>query len=162
MKNTFSIDNEYNLRQRILVVDDEPDILDLNTEVLEDCGYLVDAIKDGSAAWEAVQCTRYNLIVTDNNMPGLTGVQLIKKIRAADMALPIIMATGTLPIGEFALNPGIQPTAILYKPYTITELVASVKEALHTVVLTCADKSLPSPNLRRLGYYPIAMGCSLI
>ncbi len=150
MNNNF-LDHQHNLRLRILVVDDEPDILELNTEVLKECGYLVDAITDGAAAWAALQCACYHLVVTDYNMPGLTGVQLIKKIREADMVLPIVMATGTLPVWEFARNPGLQPEAILFKPYTITELVSTVNEVLYAGIPAGVENRQPSPKLRRVG-----------
>ena len=88
--------------RRILVVEDEPDIRSLNAEVLKNSGYEVDTAEDGKAGWEALHATRpapesYALLITDHDMPGLSGLALIKKVRAARMALPVILATGTLP-----------------------------------------------------------------
>src|SRR5579859_935677 len=80
--------------RRILVVDDDADIRQLSTDVLIQHGYHVDAAEDGAAAWEALQLKRYDLLVTDNEMPKLSGVELLEKLHAARMALPIIMATG--------------------------------------------------------------------
>jgi CheY-like chemotaxis protein len=136
MTNISLDDTGCDTRQRILVADDDPDILLLNKEVLLDCGYLVDAMKDGAAAWEALQLAKYDLVVTDHTMPGLTGVQLIEKIHAAEMALPVIMASGALPVWEFALQPELQPVAVLLKPYTIAELVGTVKDALQASFFT--------------------------
>lgn len=139
MENKSLVDTGCNPNQRILVVEDDPDILLLNKEVLLDCGYLVDAAKDGAAAWEALQLAKYDLVVTDYNMPRLTGVQLIEKIHAAEMSLPVIMATGALPVWEFALHPELQPTAVLLKPYTIAELAATVKEVLQATIFMGAE-----------------------
>src|ERR1039457_4461243 len=58
---------ELNPRQRILVVEDDPDIRRLNTEVLSYFGYQVDAAEDGEAAWDALRQNNYDLIVTDND-----------------------------------------------------------------------------------------------
>jgi DNA-binding response OmpR family regulator len=119
-----------NPRQRILVVDDEPDIRCLSAEVLIDSGYDVDAAADGAAAWQALQTKAFNLLITDNNMPKVSGVELLKKLRAARMALPVIMATGTLPIWDLAPHPCPLPAAILLKPYTIEELLGTVTKVL--------------------------------
>jgi DNA-binding response OmpR family regulator len=115
---------------RILVVDDDIIFRQLNTEALLRSGYEVDAAEDGAAAWEALQIKAFNLLITDHNMPGLTGVELIRKLRAARMVLPVIMATGALPKEELTLCPWLQPDALLFKPYTIAELLGTVKTVL--------------------------------
>ena len=119
-----------NSPHRILVVDDDSEVRQLNTQVLIHFGYHVDAAEDGAAAWEALQLESYDLIVTDNNMPKVTGLELLKKLRAARMALPVIMATGVLPQDEFTRYPWLQPAATLIKPHTIAQLVDTVKQVL--------------------------------
>jgi len=119
-----------NSPHRILVVDDDSDIRHLHTEVLIHFGYHVDAAEDGAVAWETLQLKSYDLIVTDNNMPKVTGVDLLKKLCAARMELPVIMATGGVPPDEFARCPWLQPAAILIKPYTIAQLLGAVKQTL--------------------------------
>jgi DNA-binding response OmpR family regulator len=114
----------------ILVVEDEPNIRALNTGVLINSGYDVDAAEDGAAAWEALGTDSYDLMITDNKMPRLTGVELLKKLYANRMALPVIMATGELPTEEFTRYPWLQPAAMLLKPYTIEELLGTVKKVL--------------------------------
>src|SRR4029077_10352056 len=85
---------------RILVADDDRDIRRLNARVLEQSGYQVDTAEDGAAAWEVLQIKAFNLLITDNDMPKLTGVELVRKLRSARMALPVILATGKLPATE--------------------------------------------------------------
>jgi DNA-binding response OmpR family regulator len=115
---------------RILVVEDEAPVRQLNAEVLTRAGYEVDAAEDGAAAWEALNGDSYDLLITDNGMPRLSGLELLKKLRAARMELPVIMATGTLPTQEFAQSPWLRPAATLEKPYTIEELLRTVKKVL--------------------------------
>jgi DNA-binding response OmpR family regulator len=115
---------------RILVVEDDHDIRQLNTEALKDCGYHVDAAQDGAIAWDTMQLSRYDLMVTDNDMPKVTGIELLKKLHAAHMAVPVIMATGILPLDEFTRHPWLQPAAMLIKPYTLDELVGTVRQVL--------------------------------
>ena len=117
--------------QRLLVVDDNEDIRRLNLLVLSGAGYEVNSAEDGVAAWEALQAGSYDLVITDNNMPNMTGLELLKKIRNSKLALPIIMASGTLPTETFAQNPLLQPTATLLKPHTLEALLDTVRSVLH-------------------------------
>jgi CheY-like chemotaxis protein len=126
---------EPNSRQRILVVEDDTAVRRVNTEVLTHSGYQVDAAEDGAAAWDALQLNNYDLVVTDNDMPRVTGVELIQKLQSARMALPVIMATGAVP--DFTRYGSLQPAKTLLKPYTFDELLTAVKE-----VLSAASNSL--------------------
>ena len=128
-----TIRDSSNLRQRILVVDDDKDTRQLSVDVLVGSGYDVEGVKDGAAGWEALQASNYNLVVTDNKMPRMTGIEMIAKLRSARMALPVIMATGILPKNEFTRYPWLQPTATLLKPYTAAELLGTVRNVLHGI-----------------------------
>src|ERR1039457_4684287 len=92
---TAPLQRQPNLRQRILVVDDDPLIRRLNSEVLIYSGYRVDAADDGASAWDALLVNDYDLLITDNDMPKVTGVDLLKKVHATRMAMPVVMAAGT-------------------------------------------------------------------
>jgi two-component system response regulator TctD len=122
--------NLANPPHRILVVADDRDLRRINAMVLTHAGYAVDMAEDGAAAWEALQANRYELVITDNNMPRLTGIELLKKLRSARMELPVIMATGTLPTQELAQNPWLEPVAMLAKPYATDRLLDTVKDVL--------------------------------
>ena len=114
--------------KRILMMEDDADIRRLNTEDLQNAGYLVDAFESGPAAWDVLQLNSYHLLITDQHWLKLWGVELLKKIHDADMALPIIMITDILPKLEFAEGPWIQPAMILLEPYSSAELLGLVKE----------------------------------
>ena len=122
-----------NPAQRILVVDDETAIRRMVTGTLVNSGYYVDAAEDGADAWEALQVKRYDLLITDNNMPKMSGVELLQRLHATRMELPVIMATGTLPKEEFIRHPGLEPAAVLLKPYSISELLETVKAVLRAI-----------------------------
>jgi DNA-binding response OmpR family regulator len=128
------LQREPNPPQRILVVDDDSLIRHLNTEVLIHSGYEVDTAEDGAAAWEILQTKAFNLLITDHSMPVMTGVELVKKLRSARMALPVILVTGTLPLEELARNPELQLAAILSKPFTVEELLDTVKNVLRATI----------------------------
>ena len=124
-----------NPSQRILVADDDSDVRQLSARVLIRYGYHVDAAEDGAAAWEALQIKAFNLLITDHNMPRLTGVELVKKLRSARRALPVILATG-LPTEVLAQNPSLQVAAMLPKPFSVEELLETV-----SVVLRATDSA---------------------
>ena len=117
--------------RKILVVDDEPLIRQLNSDILADAGFHVDTAGDGVAAWDALQLNDYDLVITDNQMPNVSGVELIEKIRVAGMVLPVIMASATLPEDGYVEHLWLQPFAMLLKPYSLAEFVGTVKAILH-------------------------------
>lgn len=134
-----------NPRQRVLVVEDEADIRRLNTEVLACSGYHVDAAEDGAVAWDMLQTNHYDLLVTDHNMPKVSGIELLKKLHDSSLKLPVIMATGTLPQAELERHPWLEIKAVLLKPYTFDDLLDTVKNVLHA---TARDRQemAPPPN----------------
>jgi len=142
---------------RILVVEDDRDLRQLNARALIHSGYAVDTAEDGAAGWEALQANRYDLVITDNNMPRLTGIELLKKLCAARIALPVIMAAARLPIQELARNPSLQPVAVLPKPFYLSQLLETVRAVLCTVSgapgqleLTSNSMNQPSADCLRL------------
>src|ERR1700688_3697381 len=112
---------------RILVVDDEISIQQLATEMLTRSGYEVDSAADGAAGWEALQAKRYDLLITDNFMPKVTGIELVKKVHGAQMQLPVIMATAIFPEEEFILHPWLRAVPTLLKPFSVAELLSTVR-----------------------------------
>jgi DNA-binding response OmpR family regulator len=116
---------------RILVVDDDNDARQLSMDVLAGSGYDVDAAKDGAAGWEAIQTKGYDLVITDNKMPRMTGIEMIEKLRSAHIISKVIMATGNLPVFEFSRKPWLKPDAALQRPFSNDELLAAVKKVLH-------------------------------
>ena len=123
-------------RPSILVVDDEDDIRILNAEVLTHYGYQVDTAVDGAIAWELLNAKAYDLLITDHNMPRISGVELLQKLHVAQMELPVIMITGFYPGQEFTRRPWLQTAGLLLKPYTVADLLNVVG-----MVLRAADRA---------------------
>jgi len=146
-------------RQRILVVEDERDLRQITAEVLIDAGYHVDVANDGAAAWSALQLSKYDLLITDQFMPKVSGVELLKKIHAARMILPVIMATGFLPTWEFALHTWLQPVKMMLKPYSFEKLLVMVRSILSPIMVASDDLPL-SPELLEPPLPRLVAGCS--
>jgi DNA-binding response OmpR family regulator len=125
--------NPTNPPLRILLVEDDKLIGELYAVVLTGAGYRVDIAEDGEVGWHMLRAVSYSLesyhvMITDNNMPKLSGVELIKKLRSEHMTLPVIMATAVAPLDTADLR----LAAILTKPFPLEQLVQTVDEVLGT------------------------------
>ena len=115
---------------RILVVDDDPDTRQLSVDILVSANFEVDSAVDGADGWEALRAKHFDLVVTDNKMPRMTGIELIKKLRYTRLPLPVIMATNQLPTQEFEQKPWLLPDATLQRPFSNDDLLETVKKVM--------------------------------
>lgn len=115
---------------RVLVVDDDVDIRHLTIEALTASGYEVDDAENGERAWKALHLKSYDLLITDHEMPHLTGLQLIDKLRAAGFEPPIILASGGLRPELTAKIPQLRFVTLLPKPFALEELIQTVTRLL--------------------------------
>jgi PAS domain S-box-containing protein len=113
-------------------VDDDRAARQHTVNALTGFGYEVEGVKDGAAGWAALQASHYDLIITDNRMPKMNGIEMIAKLRAASMTLPVIMATGLLPTHEFVRRPWLKPDVTLAKHFSNDDLLAAVNDLLGT------------------------------
>jgi len=115
---------------KILLVEDDSSIRQLNVKVLMRAGYQVDSVAGSQAGWESLQIANYDLLITDNQMPGLTGAELVRKLRDAQMTMPVIFASGGLGAEELERSQWLQPAAVLPKPFTSDALLQMVARIL--------------------------------
>src|SRR5690606_37548494 len=94
---------------RVLVVDDDPDLLAVSQKVLTKAGYEVHSAEDGADAIERLDRTDFDLVVSDVDMPRIDGVQLLKTVRDTERHTPFIFITGNprLETAIFAVNHGV-------------------------------------------------------
>src|SRR5215210_6087623 len=114
------------MSSRILVVDDEPMVRALIARALTDEGYEVVAVADGRAALDAARgaAVRFDLVITNNYMPGLSGAELIARVRQDFPSLPILHVDDVTRRGRMAPLPSDIPT--IYKPFSIAALRIAV------------------------------------
>lgn len=115
---------------RILLVDDDPGVLNVFGAGLQMFSYEVDTATDGDAAWAALCAKTYDLVITDHLMPKLTGLDLLRRLRAVRVDLPCILISGDLPSLEDDLAAVVQPGCALEKPINLAAFVATVKSLL--------------------------------
>ena len=116
--------------QTILIVDDEPSIIQLAKLYLEREGFRVDSVRDGNAALDAASRMQGGLIVLDVMLPGLDGFEVCKRIRARGDDVYIIMLTARDEDIDKILGLELGADDYLTKPYNPRELVARVKAIL--------------------------------
>lgn len=116
----------------ILIVDDEEGLREGLGKLLEDEGYVVLCAETGEEALDVLQQSRIDLVLTDMRMPGMDGIELLKKIRERHGDLGVIILTGYGQIESYieAMNFG----AIEYvsKPFKVNELKFIVNKVLNS------------------------------
>jgi CheY-like chemotaxis protein len=115
----------------ILIVDDEDNDRELNSRILIRAGYDVVGAADGDAAWEAIQIQHFDLMITDNFMPKVTGVELVNKLRAAGTKLRVFFLTGDFPVDQFDRYPWLRNIVILTKPVSSGQLLSAIEKILN-------------------------------
>lgn len=118
---------------RILVVDDEEQVRGSMVRLLERLGYDVAGVEDGGAALRRVRAHPTDLVITDMQMPGKSGLELLLELRALDPRLPVIAMSGGGSSKQLDLlgSAGLLgAVAVVPKPYTVDELVMAVRGAL--------------------------------
>ncbi len=114
--------------KRILVVDDEETIRQLYQEELQDAGYDVEVAADGRQALQAVEQRRPDLMTIDIKMPGMDGIELLRKVRSIHRDLPIIICSA---YGDFKRDFGTWASdAYLTKSADLQELKTKIGELL--------------------------------
>jgi len=126
---------------RILVVDDDPLMLDFLKEALLRQGYKVDTAEDGEEALRKVEEEGYDLVITDVRMPGVDGMTVLESVKRdfADTEVVVITAYGTIRNAVEAMKMGAYD--YLTKPFSVEEVEVVVQRALER-------KRLISENIR--------------
>ena len=114
----------------VLVVDDEPNIIDLARLYLEKEGFRVKGIADGPAALQAVEQLRPAFMVLDVMLPGIDGFEVCRRLRAANNPLPILLLTARDEDVDKIIGLELGADDYLTKPFNPRELAARVKAIL--------------------------------
>jgi len=114
----------------ILYVEDNAIIRDIYGEILSRAGYKVDFAEDGQAGWESLRRKKYELLITDYDMPQLTGLDLAVRARVGGMALPIIVASGCAWLMNEDVYAWLRLSSCLQKPFTADDFLQTVRAVL--------------------------------
>ena len=124
--------------QHILVVDDEPGIREIMTQALRKEGHSVTEASDGVEALALFSNNPFDLVITDFELPGMKGDELVEKVRRLVPGQRIIMVSGAWP--EFG-SPLPKVDFCLDKPFQLTELVVAVRYVVQDISFTKTDSA---------------------
>ena len=136
----------------ILVVDDEQHILDVVIYVLEESGFTVVSALDGETALRLFREKQPDLVVLDLNLPGIQGLDVFRRMREAQGAIPVIMLTSRSEEIDRVLGLELGADDYVTKPFSTRELVARVRAVLRRTGQ--AGGTGPEP---RLAHGPIVL-----
>ena len=117
---------------RILVVDDEEPVRDVLCEYFESQGFGVEGAPDGEAALAALGRLRPDLVLLDVRMPGIDGVEVLRRIRRADPDVPVIMVTANEDVALAKEMLKLGAFDYVAKPFDFSYLDRGVSEAAET------------------------------
>lgn len=115
---------------RILIVEDEIDLLESIEEGLKIDGYAVDTSEDGIDGLELARINDYDLIILDLNLPSMDGIDILKEIRKEDKLIKILILTARSSIGDRVLGLDLGANDYLVKPFHFEELEARIRSLL--------------------------------
>ncbi|KQU70714.1 MULTISPECIES: response regulator transcription factor [unclassified Phycicoccus] len=116
---------------RVLIADDDPDIRDLVEFKLTQSGYAVEAVGDGLAAWESFQAQRPALVILDVMMPGLSGIDVLRKIRDSENgAVPVLLLSAKSRDSDVDTGFAVGADDYVIKPFSPRELLHRVNGML--------------------------------
>lgn len=118
---------------RILIVDDEPDVAEHLADMLDDVGWYTRCVHDGVEGVISVLDGRWDLVLMDIRMPRLDGVNALKIIKRINPHLPVIMFTGQAGQGDMAESARLGAFTCLLKPVTNAKLLDTIAQAIKTM-----------------------------
>lgn len=116
---------------RLLWVDDEIDLLKAHILFLEKKGYLVDTASNGYDALDMCENATYDLILLDENMPGLSGLETLARIKEKSPTIPVVMVTKSEEENIMNQAIGAKIADYLIKPVNPTQILLSLKKNIH-------------------------------
>ncbi|HMM75090.1 MAG TPA: sigma 54-interacting transcriptional regulator [Gammaproteobacteria bacterium] len=118
----------------VLLVDDDPDMLQLTAAWLRGAGFAIQTAASGPDALSRIEISRPDLVVTDLFMDGMDGLDLLKEIHAGNPLLPVIMLSGQAQIPDAVRATHLGTAAFLTKPIAKERLIAEVSAQMRAVL----------------------------
>jgi two-component system response regulator FlrC len=131
--------------KHILIVDDDQAMRLALSESLQSCGYETEAAKNGTDAIHLFSKKKFDLVVSDMRMPGMTGMEVLKSVKKMSPDVPVILITayGTVSTAVEAMKVGA--AEFIMKPFSLDDLEAVVKNVLNAFETKKPDEKKASP-----------------
>lgn len=135
--------------ERILLIDDEPQLLLAEKEVLERLGYRVTAVQSGGEGLEAFKAkpNAFDLVISDQTMPKMTGLELAKELIAVRPDVPVVLCTGYSAVLSEITSEKLKSLGVrefLFKPFIMNEVAGLLRRLLDESPSRTRDRFSPS------------------
>ncbi|ESA36974.1 response regulator with -like receiver domain protein and winged-helix dna-binding domain protein [Leptolyngbya sp. Heron Island J] len=142
---------------RLLLVEDDIQLAESLTEILEAQHYVVDTVKDGEAGWCQMQLMDYDLTLLDVTLPYLDGIQLCQRLRSRGYELPVLMLTARDTSQDKVRGLDSGADAYMVKPFDLSELLAQIRALLrrgnsHSSVMLSWENLSLDPSTYEVSY----------
>jgi len=127
--------------RKIILIDDDPFVLESVADLLTDYGFTVYPFNNGRAALERFRDEPVDVVLTDVKMPSMTGIELLKKVRAINQETPVILTTGfaEVEIAIEALKMGAFD--FISKPFQFQHLLHAVEKGVQYKSMKLLEKN---------------------
>jgi DNA-binding response OmpR family regulator len=129
---------------KILIIEDDPQIIELAGIHIRDLGFQMDSAQDGEKGLQKALSGEYNLVILDLMLPKLDGLEVCRRIRQEDRRIPILMLTAKSEELDKVLGLELGADDYLTKPFSVRELVARIKAILRRI--ETERKNVPAPD----------------
>jgi len=136
----------------ILIVDDEPNYLVILSELLRDEGYEIFTAPGGAQGLVLIQNVDLDMVITDMQMPGMDGLQLLGAIKKINSDLPVVMITAFAQVDKAVAAMQAGAFNYLAKPFSNDELIVTINKAVHHYSLVRENIRLRKEILTRTGF----------
>lgn len=126
---------------RILLAEDDTLLADALSRALVQSAYAVDVVRDGAQADQALSLNTHDLVILDIGLPGLSGLEVLRRLRERKSALPVLMLTALDTLSDRVRGLDLGADDYLAKPFDLPELEARVRALLRRA------SSNPTPSL---------------
>jgi two-component system, OmpR family, copper resistance phosphate regulon response regulator CusR len=133
--------------RKILLVEDEQKIADTLKMGLTEDGYYVETAYDGTIGWKLFQQNKYDLVILDINLPGITGYDLCKKIRNRNANVPVIMLTALGSLNDKIEGYDSGADDYIIKPFEFKELLMKIRVLLKRT----SHQNIPVGTILKVG-----------
>jgi len=135
---------------KILWTDDEIDLLKPHILFLQEKGYEVETATNGDDAVDLIQNNYYDLVFLDENMPGLSGIETLNKIKLINSTLPVVMITKSEEENIMEMAIGSRIADYLIKPVNPNQILLSIKKNLETKKLITRETTSAYQSVFRI------------
>jgi DNA-binding response OmpR family regulator len=150
---------------KVLVIEDEADVVSVIRRTLDEAGYEVSVAMDGNSGYQMAKVNEFDLVVLDIMMPGMNGLELCRKLRNEQFTTPILMLTALNSTENIVAGLDSGADDYLPKPFHFTELLARIRSLIRrkntealpaTKMLAAGDLSL-DPDAKQVLFKQVSI-----